>query len=138
MYDNIVSVHRKFKANAASVHSTLGGGQHGLLGMTLSPETYTTVTGHQFEAPENPRVLPIIPLNNTNAQIKQIVRQHKDNLRVWKEYNAVELVLKQQLIGAFDEVHFKGLYNRHVAVIRAISKWSNTYTPIMAKSHQPT
>ena len=50
-HDIIAAVHRKLKANAASVESTLGGGTHGLLGLTILPETYQTVTGYPFVAP---------------------------------------------------------------------------------------
>ena len=45
----------ELKANASSVSSTLGGGQHGYIGVILSPVTYATL------APMQPFVPPIHP-----------------------------------------------------------------------------
>lgn len=113
-YDIIASVHRKLKANAASVASTLGGGTHGLLGLTILPATYQTVTGYPFIPPINPGNLPTIAPTASQAHIGEAVRQHKERLKIWKEYNATDLALKNQLLTTFDEVYLKGLRNRHV------------------------
>ena len=79
-YDVIAAVHTKLKANAASVESTLGEGTHGLLGLTVYPATYRTITGNAFQPPPNPGALPTIPANQTSSQINEIVRQHKESL----------------------------------------------------------
>lgn len=113
-YDVIAAIHMKLKANAASISSTLGGGNHGLLGITVSRTTYLNITGHQFQAPTNPGALPTIPASQTGPQISEIVRQHKESLRLWREYNATQMALKQILLASFDEVYFKGLRDRHV------------------------
>ena len=113
-YEVISAVHRKLKANAASVSSTLGGGIHGLLGLTILPATYQTITGHAFVAPFNPGALPNIAPEATQAQIGEAVRQHKERLKIWKEYNITDQALKNQLLSTFDEVYLKGLRNRHV------------------------
>jgi len=81
-YNVIAAVLMKMKANAASVTSTLGGGSHGLLGLIVSPNTYQTITGVQFQPPQNPGALPNIPANQTGPRISEIVRQHKETLRV--------------------------------------------------------
>ena len=60
-FDSIAAVHTKLKANAASIHSNLGGGNHGLLGLALQPGTYTILTGHVFEPPSNPGPTANIP-----------------------------------------------------------------------------
>ena len=104
----------KLKANAASVESTLGGGSHGLLGLTVSTNTYNTITGQQFAAPQNPGALPVIPDGATSAQINELVRQHGERLRIWREYNITSSALKQLLLKAFDEMYFKGIRDRHV------------------------
>ena len=51
-------VHNKSKANAASISSSLGGGPHRLLGLSLSPATYHQITGYHFIRPTNPGALP--------------------------------------------------------------------------------
>ena len=113
-YEIIAASHRKLKANAASVTSTLGGGNHGLLGLTILPATYQTVTGHVFVAPVNPGSLPNIAPAATQAQIGEAVRQHKERLKIWRQFNATDLALKNQILSTFDEVYLKGLRNRHV------------------------
>ena len=77
-YESIVEVHAKLKSNAASHHSELGGGSHGLFGLVLSPTTYQTVTSVAFVAPVNPESLPTIVENLTAAQINETVRGHKE------------------------------------------------------------
>ncbi len=58
-FQKINEVHKKGKANAASVSATLGGGAHGLLGLGLLLPTYLQITGHNFHHPLNPGLLPI-------------------------------------------------------------------------------
>lgn len=52
--------------NAASVHSNLGGGNLGYLGLVVSPEKYLTILGDIdfVEHPNPPTLLPI-PANAT-------------------------------------------------------------------------
>jgi len=47
--DVIAAVHMKMIANIALVASILGGGVHGLLGITVSTNTYYNITGEQFK-----------------------------------------------------------------------------------------
>ena len=47
------------------MHSTLGGGNHGFLGLILTPEKYQLVTSHAFEPHANPGALPTLPPNTT-------------------------------------------------------------------------
>ena len=60
-YETIKNVHKKLKANLASVQSELGGSAHGLLGITLSRQAYATITGADFTIPENSGTLAILP-----------------------------------------------------------------------------
>ena len=137
-YETIAEVHLKLKANAASVVSKLGGGAHGLLGLVLPPATYATLTNVVFNTPVNPGTTPNIEAGGTAVQIHEIVRQHKENLRVWREYNATDKALQQQLINTFDEPYIQGLRDRHtsynnVSAMRILTHLYTTYdviTPI--------
>jgi hypothetical protein len=112
-YKIIAEVHLKLKANAASVVSKLGGGTHGLLGLVLPTATYTTLTNVHFNAPNNPGTTPNLADGGTTAQINEAVRQHKENLRIWRKYNATNKALQQQLINIFDEPYIRGLRDQH-------------------------
>ena len=131
-YDAIAAVHSKLKANAASVHSNLGGGAHGLLGLALQPGTYTVLTGQVFVPPENPGPTANLPGGLTGPQINELVREHEQKLKVWKQYNTVEQALKQQLISAFDDIYLKGISNRHtgfasLTLLRMLQHLYDTY-----------
>ena len=39
----LITLRNEVKANAQAVYSTLGGGEHGHLGLVCSPQTYTTL-----------------------------------------------------------------------------------------------
>jgi hypothetical protein len=137
-YETIAEVHLKLKANAASAVSELGGGAHGLLGLVLSPTTYATLTNVVFNTPVNPGTTLNIEAGGTAVQIQKVVRQHKENLRVWREYNATNKALQQQLINTFDKPYIRGLRDRHtsynnVSAMRIITHFYTTYgviTPI--------
>ena len=68
--------------NVASTHSILGGGNHGFLGLILTPEKYFIVTGYTFEPRVNPGALPTMPPIATQYQILNINVIHKENLRL--------------------------------------------------------
>jgi hypothetical protein len=53
--------------------------------------------------------------SGTTAQINEAVQQHKENLRVWHEYNATGKALQQQLINTFDEPYIRGLRDWHTS-----------------------
>ena len=76
-YDAIKSVHNKLKANAASIPSTLGGGNHGLLGLIMYDATYLLVSNTAFLHPTNPGLLFHIPTNATATISYELVRQHR-------------------------------------------------------------
>ena len=77
-FKTIKEVKKCIITNASSIESKLGGGQHGLLGLVISPTRYNTITGHDFILHVNPGALPIFPPNPTQAQITQANVTHKD------------------------------------------------------------
>ena len=42
------------------------------------------------------------------------MRQHKELLKIWKEFDATDLFLKNQLLATFDEAYLKGLRDRYI------------------------
>ena len=131
-YESIRAVHMKLKSNAASIPSTLGGGNHGLLGLILADPVYHTFTGHHFNIPVNPGAVPIIPPGQTAAQIGELVCQHGEALRTYQETQRTDQALKQQILNAFDEMYTRGLRNAHtgysnVSAFGLIEHLYNTY-----------
>ena len=108
-YDAIRSVHNKLKVNAASIPSTLGGGDHGLLGRIMSDATYLLVSTTAFVYQPNPGSLPHIPTDATAVISYELVRQHKAALQMFHEVQHTARALKQQLIESFDAIYTDGL-----------------------------
>jgi hypothetical protein len=117
-YVSIAAIHAKLKINAASIPTTLGGGQHGHLGLVLSPATYLIVANIAFDCPPaNPGIHPHIPPGFTAAQIQEINRQHQAGVKTWKEYNNTDTALKNLLIQAIDDQFIKSLHNRNTGYV---------------------
>lgn len=112
-YKSIKEVEKCIITNASSIESELGGGQHGLLGLVISPERYLTITGHEFIPHENPGALPTFPPNPTQPQIAQANATHKEQLRLWREQNTAIKALKKQLTSAFDPKHLEEIHDNY-------------------------
>ena len=67
-YATIYEVIQKIRTNASSVPSTLGGGAHGLLALTMSAPDYFALTGHNFIEPPHPGPPPQFPAGTTGVQ----------------------------------------------------------------------
>ena len=118
-YTIIDEVQTKGKSNDSSVVSELGGGVHGYLGLTFPPAVYIQLTGHDFLRPANPGAIPR-NVAGTATQMVEMVRQHKEQLRVYRQIENTELALKSQLIDIFDKTYFQGLCGRHTELFGII------------------
>jgi hypothetical protein len=112
-YETITDVTRLLNANAASIHSKLGGGNYGHLALTISAASYATLSPVAFVPPANPGTTPVIPPLATAAIIGQTVREHDESLRLWRQRNNVNAALKQQLISAISNIYIRTLQDRH-------------------------
>jgi hypothetical protein len=112
-YKTITDITRLLNANAASIHSELGGGNYGHLALTISAASYATLSPVAFVPPANPGTTPVIPPLATATIIGQTVREHDESLRLWRQYNNVNAALKQQLIGSISNIYIRTLQNRH-------------------------
>lgn len=111
-YETLQTLATEIKANAASVPSTLGGGQYGHLGLILSDERYATLaTTVPWVSPPNPGPF-VPPANGTGPQIEAA----KD---VWRELKlsfdlcqATEKALIAQVVESIDQIYLRALLNR--------------------------
>ena len=108
----LITLRNEVKANAQAVHSTLGGGEHGHLGLVCSPATYATlVPGNTpYIKPPNPGRL-IIDGTETQYQIAQRRDEHAEALRMFQECLGVERALIQQIVAAVEPKYLKALRN---------------------------
>ena len=119
-YDTIKTLHDQIKANAASVPSTLGGGNLGHLGLVITPQQYALISNAPFDRPPHPGQC-VIPANSTQAQIQAIKDLHTEQLRIFNEVIGVEAALRQQINEAIENSYLKAIRNRQT---NAIVMWS--------------
>ena len=112
-FATLTALRNQLKANAASVPTTRGGGEHGYLGIVLSDAIYNTVSATPWTIPEHPGINPTVPPNATAHTSARIVREHTENMRQWREYHNVEAALKKQLTDAIEPIYLRAIRNRH-------------------------
>ena len=96
---------RKLKAELYQVlrgiPTTLGGGNHGFLGLAMTPAVYAALPGAPaaFLMPNNPGQL-VIP-GNPNANVRtNMTKLHEHNLLTFQTASAVEATVKEMLLRA--------------------------------------
>ena len=57
-YSNINTMMQLLYGNAAPILTTLGGGKHGHIGITMTPQLYTTLANMHYESPPDPGIKP--------------------------------------------------------------------------------
>ena len=75
---SLLRLTNELKANARSVLSNLGGGNHGHLGLVLSPPDYALISNVLFNRPNHPGPL-IIPANTTQHSQHNTTQQTQHN-----------------------------------------------------------
>ena len=101
-YKIIRRIHRKIQANASTIQSELGGGQHGLLGLAMQPSTYRTVIGKYFQRLVRPLQVDPVPTNSDAAEIPRYIQLHAAQVDQWRQMVNAEDILKQQLLGSLE------------------------------------
>jgi hypothetical protein len=102
------------QANAASIHSELGGGDLGHLALTVPPQVFATLSNTPWVVPLNPGPTPPVLLPNaTAAQINANCYRHLENIKIFQTYNNVQNALKQQILAAVDNIYVWTLRNTH-------------------------
>ena len=79
-YASLKNLKDQLKANAASIPTTLGGSNHGYLGLILSPSSYATITTTPFQEPNYPGQHPTIPAGTDATTTSTIIHHHTEDL----------------------------------------------------------
>ena len=124
----LITLHNEVKANAISVHCHLGGGEHGHLGLVCNPEAYATlVPGNTpYVRPANPGALQING-NETQFQIQQRDKEHREAKRLFREVIGVERAIIQQIVAAVEPKYLKALRNSLANKITKTSRRSSKH-----------
>ena len=104
-YATLKTLKDHLKANATSVSTTLGGRNHGYLGLIISPATYAIISLMAFIEPAYPGQHPVIPAGTNAANTSTIIRCHTEDTRQWHEFKNVSTALKNQLLSAVEDIY---------------------------------
>jgi hypothetical protein len=96
--------------NASTVPSTIGGGNHGHLGLVIEAPKYLQLTGVACNAPPNPGPVPLArrPFM-TPAEIENERQTHRAALVTFQTYHNCDKALRNQIIAAVEERYIKAL-----------------------------
>ena len=107
-FESIRKLHREVNINAQCVHSDLGGGAHGHLGLVLSPQEYALHSNAAYRRPTHPGPL-VIPAGTTQHMAGTMREQHRERLRVFREVQGVDQALRQQIATAIEPTYLEAL-----------------------------
>lgn len=108
----------ELRANASSVDTDLGGGDHGYLGLVLSDAEYAriTPTPAAFVAPNFPGALVIDP-NLTAMQAVQVRETHKEDIALYRECKNVEKALLRHIQTAVEDKFIEFMVDEDTGLI---------------------
>ena len=109
-FEGICTLHRKLMVNAQTVHSDLGGGEFGHLGLVLSPDRYTMISNAKYNCANHPGQC-IIPAGTTKHMARTIRDQHTERMRSFRKMIGVENALKQQIFSSVEPQYLLALRN---------------------------
>ena len=117
-FEGVRRLHKELMVNAQTVHSDLGGGAHGHLGLVLSPARYALISNTAYNRPNHPGPL-VIPAGTTQHIARTMKDQHTERLRVFREVMGVEQALKQQVVTAVEPQYIEALRDPTTGRIQA-------------------
>ena len=107
---------RELRANASSVESDLGGGDHGYLGLVLTDEEYATVAPTAFNPPVYPAALTI-PAGTDQVTALNLREQHQEQKRAYYECKNVEKALQRHIQDAIEDKYLESLIDEDTQLI---------------------
>ena len=115
-FESIRTLQRELIINAHCVHTHLGGGAHGHLGLVLSPREYAMHSNAAYFRLAHPGALRIPP--ETAPHLADTIRdQHKEQVRLFREVQGVEQALCQQITTAIESQYLEAFRDVNIGRI---------------------
>ena len=116
-YKALKKLKNELRANASSVDSDLGGGDHGYLGLVLDETEYARIVpDHPFIAPDFPGVLRIPPGTET-VDALNYRENHRQNISLYRECREVERALMRHITTAVEPKYIDSLKNEDTDLV---------------------
>eukprot|EP00978_Attheya_sp_CCMP212_P040293 scaffold218329_cov33-Attheya_sp.AAC.1 len=91
--------------NAATLPTTLGGGNLGHIVFFMRPGLYATISPVPFVMPPNPGPAALIPPGTATAAREQMRDDHKQERRIYNNCVNCDNACKKQVLNAVDETY---------------------------------
>ena len=132
-YETIKRLNNDISANAALVHTDLGGGNHGHLGLTVNPTIYATVSGTPYVAPVSPD--PPALAGFTGPQITAANRRYDAGKKKFANFVALQNALKKQILSSVDDIYLSAIEQPYIGhanrtVLELLTHLYDTYAKI--------
>jgi hypothetical protein len=112
-YATISNMVQLMYGNAASLPTTLGGGQHGHVGLIMTPVLYATLSIEPFNNPIDPGPTPILPNNTSTTTRTNRLLQHTEARRIYDNNQNMDDALKAQVIDTINDTYLCELRNKY-------------------------
>jgi hypothetical protein len=100
-YASINEMVQMLYSNAASLATTLGGGQHGHIGRIMTPILYATLSNTPYNNPDDPGPIPNDGATAAAREAERIL--HKEARRIFDNDQSMDDALKALIIDTVDD-----------------------------------
>jgi hypothetical protein len=115
-YASISNMVQLMYGNAASLPTSLGGGQHGHVGLIMTPILYATLSDTNYESPEDPGNDIIAPAGRA-ADREHQRHAHKEERRIFENHQNMDDALKAQVIDTIEDTYLNELRNKYTGYL---------------------
>jgi hypothetical protein len=116
-YAAISNIVQLMYGNAASLPTTLGGGQHGHVGLIMTPILYTTLSNTPYTLPVDPGPSPIHARNAAGAAIETTRLNHQEEQQIYDNNQNMDDALKTQIIDTINDTYLCELQNKYTGYL---------------------
>jgi hypothetical protein len=116
-YATISNMVQLMYGNAASLSTTLGGGQHGHVGLIMTPVLYATLSVDPYTYPVDPGPTPILPNNTSTTARTNRLLQHTEARRIYDNNQNMDDALKAQVIDTISDTYLCELRNKYTGYL---------------------
>lgn len=102
-YTSLKKLRSEVKANASAIHSTLGGGANGHLGLVVTPVAYARVSGTPWVQPAHPGDIAVVPPGTSSHVAAHLRDTHAKHLHHFNLADSVTKIISAQIKNAIDE-----------------------------------
>jgi hypothetical protein len=116
-YSSISTMVQTLYGNAASLSTTLGGGQHGHVGLVMTPILYATLSNTAYNNPIDPGPTPNHPVGASQAARETQRLNHTEERRIFDNHQNMDDALKALIVDTVDETYLNELRNKYTGYL---------------------